>query len=67
MLKVLNYNIQEQLKCWIHFETVKVNIKDVKHIGFVGEFKVNFNIPEYFGIGKNISKGFGTVKKRKWI
>jgi hypothetical protein len=24
---------------------------------------VNFLIPDYFGIGKSVSRGFGTVKK----
>ena len=43
----------------------EVNIKSIKHVGFVGEFKVNFNIPDYLGIGKNVSKGFGTIKKVK--
>ena len=44
-----------------------VNIKDIKHVGFVGEFKVTFKIPDYFGIGKNVSKGFGTVKILNFI
>lgn len=65
MSKGLNYTVEEQVKCWINLEKVQVNIKDIKHIGFLGEFKVNFNIPDYFGIGKNVSKGFGTIKKVK--
>ena len=63
MSKGLNYTVEDQVKCWINLDKVQVKIKDIKHIGFVGEFKVNFNIPDYFGIGKNVSKGFGTIKK----
>lgn len=63
MSKGLNYTVEDQVKCWINLDKIQVNIKDIKHIGFVGEFKVNFNIPDYFGVGKNVSKGFGTIKK----
>jgi len=34
-------------------------------LGFLGEFEVNFDIPDYLGIGKSVSRGFGTVKKIK--
>ncbi len=29
--------------------------------GFLGTFFVNFEIPDYWGIGKSVSRGFGTV------
>ncbi len=34
-------------------------------IGFTGTFTftTNFLIPDYLGIGKSVSRGFGTVKK----
>ena len=32
-------------------------------IGFFGTFQVNFNLPDYIGLGKSISRGFGTIKK----
>ena len=63
MSKGLNYTVSDQVKCWVNLRKVDVNIKDIKHIGFMGEFRVNFNIPDYLGIGKNVSKGFGTIKK----
>ena len=34
-------------------------------LGFFGTFSVNFEIPDYWGIGKSVSRGFGTVKKVK--
>ena len=63
MSKGLNYTVSDQVKCWVNLRKVDVNIKDIKHIGFMGEFKVNFNIPDYFGIGKNVSNGLGTIKR----
>jgi len=32
-------------------------------LGFLGKFSVNFEIPDYWGIGKAVSRGFGTVKR----
>jgi len=32
-------------------------------LGFLGTFSVNFEIHDYWGIGKSMSRGFGTVKK----
>ena len=28
-------------------------------LGFLGTFSVNFEIPDYWGIGKSVSRGFG--------
>ena len=64
MSKGFNYTVEEKIKCWLNLQSTYVNIKGLKHVGFVGEFKVNFNIPDYFGLGKNVSKGFGTIKKK---
>ena len=32
-------------------------------LGFLGTFSVNFEIPDYWGIGKSVSRGFGTIKR----
>ena len=32
-------------------------------LGFVSTFLVNFEIRNYLGIGKSVSRGFGTVVK----
>jgi len=42
-----------------------VNYKAIPHTGFTGEFKINFILPDYIGIGKGVSHGFGTIKKVK--
>ncbi len=36
-------------------------LKGVTMLGFVGTFRVNFHIPDRAGIGKSVSRGFGTV------
>jgi len=40
-----------------------VNLKSKYMIGFQGIFKTNFIIPDYFGVGKSVSRGFGVVEK----
>jgi hypothetical protein len=40
----------------------KVEYKGVSLIGFTGEFRVNFRIPDLFGLGKGVSQGFEVVK-----
>jgi hypothetical protein len=41
----------------------RVNLKGNPMIGFSGLFKTNFNIPDYLGIGKSVSRGFGTIRR----
>ena len=41
----------------------RVNLKGNPMIGFSGLFKTNFNIPDHLGIGKSVSRGFGTVRR----
>ncbi|MFW5721489.1 MAG: CRISPR-associated endonuclease Cas6 [Bacteroidota bacterium] len=42
-----------------------ITYKDVKHQTFDVSFKTNIFLPEYIGLGKGVSIGFGTVKTRK--
>ena len=41
----------------------KCEVKGTPFIGFLGAFMVNFQIPDYMGLGKSVSRGFGTVKR----
>lgn len=50
---IVNTNLKET--------SIKFKGKDV--IGFLGTFQVNFNLPNYIGLGKSVSRGFGTIKK----
>ncbi len=42
---------------------VSTSLKGTPMLGFLGTFSVNFAIPDYWGIGKSVSRGFGTVKR----
>ena len=40
-----------------------VFLKGVRRVGFKGTSAVNFELPDYIGLGKSESRGFGTDKK----
>ena len=39
------------------------SLKGTPMLGFLGTFSVNFEIPDYWAIGKSVSRGFGTIKR----
>ena len=45
----------------IKLREVQTTFKSTPILGFLGTFSVNFEIPDYWGIGKSVSRGFGTV------
>ncbi|MDK2978872.1 MAG: hypothetical protein PWP52_1586 [Bacteroidales bacterium] len=62
MSKYLNYTVNKRIEANIlRYSEIPVKYKGNKFIGFFGEFEVNFNIPNLFGIGGKVSKGFGSV------
>jgi hypothetical protein len=65
MSKYLDYWLAQDQKVSADLQVRErvVNLKAKPMIGFTGIFKTNFIIPDYLGIGKSVSRGFGTVKK----
>lgn len=62
--KSLDYTVHESIKAnIIKLKEVKTSLKGTPMLGFLGTFSVNFEIPDYWGIGKSVSRGFGTVKR----
>ncbi|MEI7857581.1 MAG: CRISPR-associated endonuclease Cas6 [Methanomicrobiales archaeon] len=62
LCKSLDYKSPTPITCeakikfridWIERESVMV---------FLGKFRTNLQIPDYFGIGQSVSQGFGTMK-----
>ena len=64
MCKSLDYVVTSKLYVHSRLEDEQVEYKGVPLIGFTGEFRVNFRIPEFFGLGKGVSQGFGVVKTK---
>jgi len=64
MSKSLGYTVPAPIKAnIIKLKKVKTSLKGIPMLGFLGTFSVNFEIPDYWGIGKSVSRGFGTVKR----
>jgi hypothetical protein len=62
MSKSLGYTVPAPIETNIHnLKETKTSLKGTPIIGFLGTFSVNFEIPDYWGIGKSVSRGFGTV------
>lgn len=61
--KSLGYVVLEQIKIRTKLSPVKVYSKGIPLIGFEGEFQTNFMIPDYLGIGKSVSRGFGVARR----
>jgi hypothetical protein len=38
-------------------------LKGVPMLGFLGSFRINFQLPDRIGVGKSVSRGFGTVEQ----
>lgn len=54
---------EQEIRAEVRVKECQVNLKGRPMIGFTGIFKTNFMIPDHLGVGKSVSRGFGTVKK----
>lgn len=61
--KSLDYQVPGKIKCDVHAKIRKSRLKDVNVMTFTGGFCTNFIIPDYLGIGKSVSRGFGAVRR----
>lgn len=63
MSKSLDYQVPERIECHADVKIHKDRLKNNDIITFRGTFCTNFLIPDYLGLGKSVSRGFGAVKK----
>ena len=63
MAKYLNLRVEDQIRVKLNIKPIKVNFKGKTMAGFRGGFKSNFCLPDYIGIGKSVSRGYGSIKK----
>jgi hypothetical protein len=54
----------DKVKVTGRFRRKTGHFKGKTMLTFSGEFSTNFQIPDYFGLGKQVARGYGTVKKR---
>jgi len=63
--KTLKYEVTERLSVSLQIDNeTSVSIKPgVELIGFEGDFSINFELPHFWGLGKQSARGFGTIQK----
>lgn len=61
MAKGLGLTVEGRLTVDSALAPRPVGFKEGTVLGFTGEFSVNYVIPELLGLGKSVSRGFGTV------
>ena len=61
--KGVNINIQNQIDCkLLSMDEPRITtVKGVKMMAFDVEFKSNLSLPDYMGLGKHVSIGYGTI------
>lgn len=63
--KAMGYFLEEEVKVKLELSPITVKYKDNEMIGFKGVFYTNIDLPDLIGIGKSVSRGFGTIRKIK--
>lgn len=53
----------QSLQTYVDLKETRCNFKNNQMLCFTGSFTTNFFIPDYLGIGKQVARGFGTVRR----
>jgi hypothetical protein len=61
--KSLGYNFKDDLKIRLNIKSQYFFLRDIHVAGLFGSFTANFEIPNFLGIGKSVSRGYGTIKR----
>ena len=60
--KGFNYAVKDRIRVKLNVTKVDVKLKGYDMIGFVGDFKSNFMLPNLAGLGRSPARGFGSVR-----
>ena len=61
-MKGIGYYEEKRILSSAKLRAVPVQLKNQPMKGFVGTFRTNVRLPEYIGLGKSVSRGFGTLR-----
>lgn len=62
--KFSGYTIKNKLEIKSKLREIPTNLKGKTHTAFKGEFMVNFLLPDYLGLGKSSSRGYGNILRK---
>lgn len=63
--KGIDWWIEEEIVIEAKLEEISVKFKNEAMIGFKGYFYSNIYLPEFIGLGKSTSRGFGTISREE--
>lgn len=63
MCKSFGIIVNREIYPKTHLDEISVEYKAIPMKAFLGEFKIRFKVPDFFGLGKGVSHGFGTIKE----
>ena len=63
--KGIGYTVKDRIMATGNLREKSVRFKDRKMLAFDGSFVTNACLPDYVGIGKAVSRGFGTIIREK--
>ena len=61
--KGFHLTVENQLRVSAELESNRSRFKDGQIVSFRGSFSVNYMLPDLFGLGKSVSRGFGAVRR----
>lgn len=62
-LKSINQFVDARLQARVQVSEKQTHFKNNKMIVFDGLFEINANLPDWIGLGKQVSRGFGTIRR----
>ncbi len=63
--KFMDFRISTRLDALVSVKPIITNFKNQKMLAFTGHFAINAILPEYIGLGKSVSRGFGTISSKR--
>lgn len=61
--KAMDIFVEANLEARGSFSEKITKFKNNKMVAFEGMFEINAELPDYIGLGKQVSRGFGTIRK----
>lgn len=63
--KSVNHTENEKIVILPQLYEKRTQFKGIEMVAFEGRFTANVNLPDYIGLGKSVSRGFGAIKLEK--
>jgi hypothetical protein len=58
-----NLSLDKNISISLNTKDEYIVQKDTNIAGFFGSFYINFQLPQFLGVGKSLTRGFGTIKQ----